>query len=331
MKSFLMLCGAATCALAALPAAAQQAPAPVAPAATAPAPVSELVKAVDIPYQRFTLPNGLRVIVHTDRKAPIVAVAVWYDVGSKFEPAGKTGFAHLFEHLMFNGIGERSGRLLQAAEGSRRDRFQRHHLVRPHQLFRDRAAPRARSRAVPRKRPDGLAHRRDHPGRARRAARRRPEREAPGRQPALRAVPVPASTSSCFAGTGYGHTMIGSMADLDAASLDDVKSWFKSHYGPNNAVLVLAGDIDAAEARPLVEKYFGAIPAGPRSVRAGNQDDPDARRAQDRDHQGPRRRDLDPAYLGGPRPQRQGCDPARRGGERARRALELAARQRAGP
>ena len=67
------------------------------------APAAALVKSVDIPYQQFTLKNGLRVVVHTDRKAPVVAVSVWYNVGSKFEPKGKTGFAHLFEHLMFNG------------------------------------------------------------------------------------------------------------------------------------------------------------------------------------------------------------------------------------
>ncbi len=66
-------------------------------------------------------------------------------------------------------------------------------------------------------------------------------------------------------GTPYGHTVIGSMADLDAASLDDVKDWFRQHYGPNNTVLVLAGDVDVSEARPLVEKYFGAIAAGPRT------------------------------------------------------------------
>src|SRR6188768_1179254 len=96
MKSISMLTGAAIVALAAaMPATAQQAPKPV--------PVSELVKRVDIPYETFTLANGLRVIVHTDRKAPIVAVSTWYDVGSKHEPKGKTGFAHLFEHLMFNG------------------------------------------------------------------------------------------------------------------------------------------------------------------------------------------------------------------------------------
>src|SRR3954466_8348485 len=74
-----------------------------APAPVAPAPVSALVRAVDIPYQQFTLPNGLRVIVHEDHKAPVVAVSVWYHVGSKDEPNGKTGFAHLFEHLMFYG------------------------------------------------------------------------------------------------------------------------------------------------------------------------------------------------------------------------------------
>jgi len=71
--------------------------------AARPAPVADLVKSVDIPYQQFTLKNGLRVVVHTDRKAPVVAVSVWYNVGSKFEPKGKTGFAHLFEHLMFYG------------------------------------------------------------------------------------------------------------------------------------------------------------------------------------------------------------------------------------
>ncbi|MFQ6409690.1 M16 family metallopeptidase, partial [Bacillus amyloliquefaciens] len=83
------------------PASAQTAPA--ATTASVAAPVSQLVRSVDIPYEQFTLPNGLRVIVHTDRKAPVVAVSVWYDVGSKHEPKGKTGFAHLFEHLMFNG------------------------------------------------------------------------------------------------------------------------------------------------------------------------------------------------------------------------------------
>src|SRR5258706_10587224 len=100
----LALAGVALGALA-VPVLAAPAAAPVAAAtATAkPAPVAALIKQVDIPYQQFTLANGLRVIVHTDRKAPIVAVSVWYNVGSKFEPKGKTGCAHLFERPMFNG------------------------------------------------------------------------------------------------------------------------------------------------------------------------------------------------------------------------------------
>ena len=81
----------------------------------APVPVAVLVRSVDIPYEQFKLENGLRVLVHTDRKAPVVAVSIWYDVGSKHEPAGKTGFAHLFEHLMFNGSENCAGRLLRAA------------------------------------------------------------------------------------------------------------------------------------------------------------------------------------------------------------------------
>ncbi len=80
-----------------------------APAVPAPAPLANLVSAVNIPYEQFTLPNGLRVLVHTDRKAPVVAVSVWYGVGSKNEPKGKTGFAHLFEHLMFNGSEHNKG------------------------------------------------------------------------------------------------------------------------------------------------------------------------------------------------------------------------------
>ncbi|RYZ90108.1 MAG: insulinase family protein, partial [Proteobacteria bacterium] len=99
-RMFVLGATASLIALVAAPAVAQDAK---------PAPIAQLVKQVDIPHQQFTLPNGLRVIVHTDRKAPIVAVSVWYDIGSKNEPKGKTGFAHLFEHLMFNGSENSSG------------------------------------------------------------------------------------------------------------------------------------------------------------------------------------------------------------------------------
>ena len=105
--------------------------APLIAQSTAPVPVEQLVAKVDIPYQTFTLANGLRVIVSTDRKAPVVAVSIWYDVGSKHEPAGKTGFAHLFE------------------------------------LLPDGADAGAGTGAVPGKRPDGASARRSHPGKAR--------------------------------------------------------------------------------------------------------------------------------------------------------------------
>jgi predicted Zn-dependent peptidase len=100
-----------------------------------PAPVAQLVRQIDIPYEQFTLDNGLRVVVHEDRKAPVVAISIWYNVGSKDEPKGKTGFAHLFEHLMFNGSENAPGRLFRAAARDRRHRLQRHHLVRPTNYF----------------------------------------------------------------------------------------------------------------------------------------------------------------------------------------------------
>ncbi len=94
---------------------------------------SDAFEPVEIPFEKFVLGNGLRVVVHEDRKAPVVAVAVWYHVGSKNEPAGKTGFAHLFEHLMFEGTENYDSEFTEPF--GRHDPAERHHLVRPHQLF----------------------------------------------------------------------------------------------------------------------------------------------------------------------------------------------------
>ncbi|MDP5277665.1 insulinase family protein [Sphingomonas sp. DG1-23] len=264
MKSFLMYCSAATIALATAssPAAAQQ----VAAASTAkPVPVAELVKRVDIPYEEFTLPNGLRVIVHTDRKAPIVAVSTWYDVGSKHEPKGKTGFAHLFEHLMFNGSENAPGDFFEplkqvgATDFNGTTSFDRTNYF----------------ETVPRPALDrALFLESDRMGYLlgaitqgvldeQRGVVQNEKRQGDNRPYGLVYYKL---LEELLAGSPYGHNVIGSMADLDAASLDDVKNWFRAHYGPNNAVLVLAGDVDAKEARPLVEKYFAAIPAGPKSV-----------------------------------------------------------------
>ncbi|MBO9624539.1 MAG: insulinase family protein [Sphingomonas sp.] len=260
MKSYRMLSGAALLALVAtMPAAAQQAP------AAKPVPVAELVKRVDIPYEEFTLKNGLRVIVHTDRKAPIVAVSTWYDVGSKHEPQGKTGFAHLFEHLMFNGSENAPGDFFEplkqvgATDFNGTTSFDRTNYF----------------ETVPRPALDrALFLESDRMGYLlgaidqgvldeQRGVVQNEKRQGDNQPYGLVWYTL---LEQLLGSTPYGHNVIGSMADLDAASLEDVKNWFRSHYGPNNAVLVLAGDIDAREARPLVEKYFGAIPAGPKSV-----------------------------------------------------------------
>lgn len=271
MKLLPLFCSAATCALAAAtlcPAQAQQAPA-VAAAPKAkiakPVPVAELVKRVDIPYERFTLPNGLRVIVHTDRKAPIVAVSTWYDVGSKHEPKGKTGFAHLFEHLMFNGSENAPGDFFEplkqvgATDFNGTTSFDRTNyfetVPRPaleRALFLESDRMGYLLGAISQEVLD-----------EQRGVVQNEKRQGDNRPYGLLYYKI---LEELLGGTPYGHNVIGSMADLDAASLEDVKNWFRSHYGPNNAILVLAGDIDAKTARPLVEKYFGAIKAGPKSA-----------------------------------------------------------------
>lgn len=237
---------------------------PVLAAPAKPAPVSTLVKAVDIPYTQFTLANGLRVIVHTDRKAPVVAVSVWYDVGSKHEPKGKTGFAHLFEHLMFNGSENVPGDFFEplqqigATDLNGTTWFDRTNYFE--------TVPTA---ALDRT----LFMEADRMGRLlggitqgkldnQRSVVQNEKRQGDTQPFGLVEY---AQIAGLFpADHPYGHSTIGSMADLDAASLDDVKDWFRQHYGPNNAVLVLAGDIDAATARTLVERHFGGFAAGPR-------------------------------------------------------------------
>ncbi|MES1973035.1 MAG: pitrilysin family protein [Pseudomonadota bacterium] len=254
----------------AMPVAAAPAPRPVAVAAKTeagkPAPLADLVKSVDIPYQEFTLPNGLRVLVHTDRKAPIVAVSVWYNVGSKFEPAGKTGFAHLFEHLMFNGSENAPGdffapmKEVGATDLNGTTWFDRTNYF----------------ETVPKPALDrALFLESDRMGYLAGAVTQgvldeqrgvvQNEKRQGDTQP-FGLVEYKQIAALFPESHPYGHSTIGSMADLDAASLQTVKDWFHDHYGPNNAILVLAGDIDAAAARPLVEKYFGGIPRGPQSI-----------------------------------------------------------------
>ncbi|MEO5494186.1 MAG: pitrilysin family protein [Sphingomonas sp.] len=230
------------------------------------APVSVLAKSVDIPYTQFTLKNGLRVIVHTDRKAPIVAVSIWYNVGSKMEPAGKTGFAHLFEHLMFNGSENAPGDFFVPLKEVGATDFNGTTWFDRTNYFETVPTP-ALERALFLE-SDRMGYLTgaitqsvlDEQRGVVQNEKRQDDNEPYGLFEYKR-------LSGLFPkGHPYEHATIGSMADLDSASLADVKGWFKEHYGPNNAVLVLAGDIDAATAKTLVEKYFGGIPPGPKTV-----------------------------------------------------------------
>ncbi|MBD2842573.1 insulinase family protein [Erythrobacter sp. KMU-140] len=225
--------------------------------------LTELVAQVAIPYEEFQLDNGLTVIVHEDRKAPVVGVAVWYNVGSKDEPEGKTGFAHLFEHLMFNGSENAPNDYFQYLQEmgatdyngttnfDRTNYFQtvpRPALERALWLESDRMG--YLLGAVTQEKLDNQ-----------RGVVQNEKRQGDNQPGGLVFYEI---LDKMFPeGHPYGHTPIGSMADLDSASMEDVRNWFRDKYGPNNATIVLAGDISAAEARPLVERYFGPIARGP--------------------------------------------------------------------
>ena len=230
--------------------------------AQTPAPVSKLVDAVNIPHEKFTLDNGLTVLVHEDRKAPIVAVSIWYGVGSKNEPKGKTGYAHLFEHIMFNGSENAPGDYFEYTKKigatdlngttwlDRTNYFQTVPTTALESaLFLESDRMGYLLNAVSKEKLDnqiGVVSN---------------EKRQGDNQP-FGLVSYTQSGTLFPVGHPYHHSTIGSLEDLSAASLDDMKNWFIDHYGPNNAILVLAGDINAAQAKPLVEKWFGKIKRG---------------------------------------------------------------------
>ncbi|HEY6916232.1 MAG TPA: pitrilysin family protein [Allosphingosinicella sp.] len=236
-------------------------------AATAPAaenaPLASLVRTVDIPYQRFTLDNGLRVLVHEDHKAPVVAVSVWYNVGSKDEPKGKTGFAHLFEHLMFNGSENAPGDFFEPLKQVGATDFNGTTWFDRTNYFE--TVPKAALETALFLESDRMGHLLGAVTQEKLDNQRgvvQNEKRQGDNQPF--GLVEYAQLAALFPdGHPYRHSTIGSMADLDSASLADVKQWFRDKYGPNNSVLVLAGDIDLATARTLVQKYFGDIPKGP--------------------------------------------------------------------
>jgi zinc protease len=219
---------------------------------------------ISIPYRSFTLDNGLRVLVHEDHSVPVVAVNLWYHVGSANERPGRTGFAHLFEHLMFEGSAHvPEGQFDELLEGvgainngsTDTDRTNYWETLPPNglelalyleadrmgwleaaiteqQLEAQRGVVKNERRQSYENRPYGLAYER------------------------LSAALYPADHP-------YHWPTIGSMADLDAATLQDVVDFFRTYYAPGNASLAIAGDVDFGEVRALVEKYFADIPPGP--------------------------------------------------------------------
>ena len=226
-------------------------------------PAAPAAPAITIPYQRFVLKNGLTLLVHEDHKAPIVAVNIWYHVGSKNEKPGRTGFAHLFEHLMFNGSEHFNDDYIQPFERigatdmngtTNEDRTNYFENVPTSALdfalwmesdrmgflvgVIDSARVNEQRGVVQNEKREG-------------------ENQPYGKVDEL-------MTAGTYpVGHPYSWEVVGSMEDLNAASVEDVKQWFRTYYGPNNAVMVVAGDITPDVARHKVEQYFGDIPAIP--------------------------------------------------------------------
>ncbi|MGQ0502159.1 MAG: M16 family metallopeptidase [Panacagrimonas sp.] len=225
--------------------------------------------APDVPYEKHILPNGLTLIIHEDHKAPIVAVNVWYHVGSKDERPGRTGFAHLFEHLMFNGsehFDDEFFRPLEAVGASKMNGTTWYDRT---NYFEN--VPTSALDLALWLESDRMGHLAGAISQAKLDEqrgvvlneKRQGENEPYGKADDL----IAAATFP--AGHPYSWTSIGSEADLNAATLDDVKGWFAEHYGAANAVLVIAGDVKPDEVKKKVELYFGDIAPGPTLMRHG--------------------------------------------------------------
>ena len=238
--------------------------APIAPAQAfaSPSPASEHVSStvLTLNYEQFKLDNGLTVLVHSNHTAPTVFVGMWYQVGAKDEPEGKHGFAHLFEHLMFQGTQNRKGEYTEALQdagllglngSTSKDRTNYYMNVPKGSL--DRALWMESDRMIYSAIDQEMLD----------------EQLAVVKNEKLQGENNPYAFISDVIDAGiypkdhpYAHSTIGSMEDLQASSLDDVKGWFKKYYGAANAVLVLSGDITLEEAKAKAKKYFGAASPG---------------------------------------------------------------------
>ena len=219
--------------------------------------------ALDVPYTKYVLENGLTLIVHEDHKAPIVAVNIWYHVGSKNEKTGRTGFAHLFEHLMFNGSENFDDDYFKAMEKVGATELNGTTSEDRTNYFEN--APKDALDFLLWMESDRMGHLLGAISQAKLDEQRgvvQNEKRQGENQPYGIAYEL-MTKNTWPPGHPYSWSIIGSMDDLNAAKLDDVKEWFKAYYGAANASLVVAGDVTAADVLAKVKKYFGDIPSGP--------------------------------------------------------------------
>ena len=221
--------------------------------------MSPSVPKLHIPVEHMTLANGLRVVASPDRSAPVATVGVYYQIGFRLEPHGRSGFAHLFEHMMFQGsenVGkgehfvliENNGGGMNGSTNS--DRTEYHETLPSNQLdlglFLE--ADRMKSLAITKANLDNQ-----------RETVKEEKRQRYDNQPYGQTFDTLFETA--YDNFAYKHSTIGSMDDLNAATTNDVSQFFKTYYAPNNAVLTLVGDLDPAETLEKVKKYFGNIPS----------------------------------------------------------------------
>ena len=252
--------------------------------------LSNLAKAIEVPFREFKLKNGLRVILSEDHAAPTYSICVTYNVGSRDERAGRTGFAHLFEHMMFQGsenVGKGEHFILVLTNGGRAngttnaDRTNYFETLPKNQLelglFLE--AERMRSLNINRQNFDNQ-----------RRTVQEERRQSYDNQPYGKTYE--AILDAAYGNFAYKHSTIGSMGDLNAATIEDAGAFFKMYYAPNNAVLSVVGDFRTNEALTLVKKYFESISPQP---------SPPAVDMTEPEQKGERRRTIDDAFAQTPR------------------------------
>ncbi len=224
--------------------------------------MSETFNLAPLKLEEYTLENGLRVVFNQDNTIPVVSVAVYYDVGSRNEREGRTGFAHLFEHMMFQGSENvpkaghfqyvmKAGGTMNGTTSSERTNYYETLPANQLPLALWLESDRMRTLAVTQENLDN-------------------QREAVKEEKRLRYDNQPYGEVFDIIGTmiyknfANSHSTIGSMEDLDDATVEDVQDFFRVYYAPNNAVMVLSGAFETEEAKGLIEKYFGTIPAQPK-------------------------------------------------------------------